>query len=108
MSQLKDLNYQVTPGEIVVNDGWEVPGEYKVISFDLKSKYAEVLSWGSDDGYPVVYLWAAERTLKTNEAMKDIPTEIKLKDYRGWDVLGTDVGRYSLTIFLEKCNDANS
>lgn len=105
--QLKDLNYEVVSGEIVVNNGWEIPGEYKVISFDLKSKYAEVLSWGSGDDCPFVLLWANESTLKTDEKLKNTPTEIKLKDYRCWSVLGANVSRYTLTIFLEKRNDAN-
>lgn len=108
MTQPKETNYEVIPGEIIVNSGWEVPGEYKVLSFDLHSKYSEILSWGSEDEYPFVLLWANERTLKTDEGMKNQPTEIKLKDYRGWNVLGADVGRYSLTIFLEKYNNENS
>lgn len=105
--QLKDIICEVIPGEIVVYNGWEIPGEYKVLSFDLKSKYAEVLSWGSGDDCPSVILWANEGTLKTDKKLKNTPTKIKLKDYRGWNVLGVNVGRYTLTIFLEKRNDTN-
>ena len=102
MKELKEVKFGLEQGEIIVNDGYETPVECKVLVFDLASKYAEVLAVGSDDECPTVLLWATDSTLKLDESKKGQPTEIKLHDYKGWDVLIASVGRYSLTVVLER------
>lgn len=104
MEELKEVSFVLEQGEIMVNHGYETPVECKVLVFDLASKYAEVLAVGSEDEYPTVLLWATDSTLNLDESKKGQPTEIKLHDYKGWDVLIASVGRYSLTVVLEKRN----
>ena len=104
VENFKEVKFGLEQGEIIVNDGYETPVECKVIVFDIASKYAEVLAVGSDDECPTVILWATASTLKLDESKKGQPTEIKLPDYKGWDILTASVGRYSLTVVLEKRN----
>ena len=102
MEELKEVSFVLEQGEIVVNHGYENPVECRVLVFDLASKYAEVLSVGSDDECPTVLLWATDSTLRLDESKKGQPTEIKLPEYKGWDILTASVGRYSLTVVLER------
>lgn len=98
----REVKCRIVPGEIVVNDGVEVPGKYKVLVFDLVSKYAEILSWGCEDNYPTIQLWADEDTLNVDELKKGYPTELKFTAHKGWRVLSASIGRYTLTVVLEK------
>lgn len=106
MEDSVEVNFVLEQGEIIVDSAYEEQVECKVLVFNLTSKYAEVLTIGCVNEYPTIVLSATDRTLNLNRSKKDQPTEIKLPDYCGWDVLSTSVGRYTLIVVLERRVDA--
>ncbi len=100
----KEINLEITKGEIVVNSGHE-DCEFKAkrIHIDLTSKYAGCMSLGNTpEGYPQLFLFAQEETLNVDLTRKDKSTIITLKDYKDWLILDCWTGRYTLTVILKE------
>jgi len=106
MEDFVEVNFTLEQGEIIVNSAHEEQVECKVLVFDLTSKYAEVLTIGCVNDYPTILLCANDGTLNLDRSKGSKPTEINLPDYVGWDVLSASVGRYTLTVVLERKADA--
>lgn len=72
---------------------------------DLKSKYAEIKSIGSDGGIPMIILEATENTLEVDENNDCAYTEIQFQELGGWGIWANYLGRYMLNICFVKEED---
>lgn len=94
----------VIPGKVVINSGLLVYcSEFvEIWSFDFRSKYAELLSYGwGPDGLTVSFT-ASDRTLYI-DTLSISPTDINFEhdDGANWNVLA-EGGRYGWTVVLYK------
>jgi len=100
------LELQIIPGAVVVNSGAAVhkADDIVCISLDLKSKYADLLCWGSSDDIPCVSYVANDVTMYLDKSMDgDAITEVSFPDYAGWEVFSASApGRYTANVVLVK------
>ena len=73
------------------------------IVLDLKAKYAEIFSVGSDDcSNPTIAFSVNEDTLYFDESLKNEITEISLPDFTNWNVWSINVSKYAVYVCLVK------
>lgn len=91
-------------GEVVVESCSLVyDGEgVKILSLDLKTKYAVVGAYGSNGSNPGVILNATDRSIHTGE--EEGCTEVVFPRFKGYRVVASDCGRYTCFVALLKEN----
>lgn len=98
-----------TQGAVVINNGY-VRAKNKdmaALEFDMRSKYAEMILYHSDDaGRPSIMMQAGEDTLHLDTTKpRDMPTVITIQGFKGWDVYMAECSRYTLRVVLiRKCD----
>ena len=104
MKQLKIKTIQ--KGAPVVNAGCI---EKKCLHFaklyiDMSSKYCGIYHWfNSVDNIPKIYIQAKKESLHLSpDCGRRKETIIELPQFEGWDIIHASIGKYTLTIYLEK------
>ena len=102
----------MVPGRIVVNScSLFSRGDIVMLSLDLKSKYAETMSYGIDgivgktkDCVPYINLGDSDRTLYIDERF-DGMTTVRFPMFAGFSVWAANTERYSCTVALMRCDN---
>lgn len=76
----------------------------KTISIDLKAKWAEINSTGSGiiENTPFIWLSYNKDTLHLNKKLKSDITELTFPEFKGYDILCSEISKYTLTITFVK------
>jgi hypothetical protein len=69
------------------------------IEVDMRTKRADVGSFGSEDGVPNLHLHANEYSLYTDTDHTGW-TDVAFPDYKGWDIFAASVSKYTLSVCL--------
>lgn len=74
-----------------------------LIVVDMKSKRGDVCFTGSDNSYPDMYVGAGHGSLYLNpKCKKDRMTQIIFKDFKGWNIMASNICKYSIYVCLIK------
>ncbi len=90
--------------EILVNSAWialDNP-DVKIVEFDTRSKYPEVLATADSD----LYLSASENTL--HKGSEEGPTRISFEDIDDLRITSIDTGRYYVRVVLVRSSALNA